>query len=202
MSGATIAEWAERMDDQVTRLLRDMQRGDTRALDQLVPIVYRELRQIAGALMMRERPDHTLQPTAVVHEALLRLLEREPVSFENRAHFFALAARIMRRLLVDHARRRVAGKRGGEQREVELDDGLALSPEQSGDVLALHDALDRLEQLDERQARIVEMHYFAGNSLDEIAAVVGVSERTVKRELQTARLFLKQQLRPLGTITL
>jgi RNA polymerase sigma factor (TIGR02999 family) len=190
------------MDDQVTRLLRDMQRGDSGAVDRLVPIVYRELRQIAGALMKQERPGHTLQPTAVVHEALLRLLGGEPVSFESRAHFFALAARIMRRLLVDHARRRLADRRGGDQQLVDLDDGLALTPEQSTDVLALHDALDRLEQLDERQARIVEMHYFAGNSVDEIAAAADVSERTVKRELQTARLFLKQQLQPLGAITL
>jgi RNA polymerase sigma factor (TIGR02999 family) len=191
------------MSDQVTRLLRDMQRGDSAAADLLVPIIYRELRRIAAALMRSERADHTLQPTAVVHEALLRLMEGEPVSFENRSHFFALAARIMRRLLVDHARRRVAGKRGGEgMQQIELEEGLALTPEQSNDVLALHDALDQLEHLDARQARIVEMHYFAGNSVDEIAAVVGVSDRTVKRELQTARLFLRQQLQSLGTITL
>ena len=191
------------MSDQVTRLLHDMQQGDGEAADRLVPIVYRELRRIAGAMMRSERADHTLQPTAVVHEALLRLMEGEPVSFENRSHFFAIAARIMRRLLVDHARRRVAGKRGGEgMRQIELEEGLALTPEQSSDVLALHDALDRLERLDERQARIVEMHYFAGNSVDEIAAVIGVSDRTVKRELQTARLFLRQQLQSLGTIVL
>lgn len=190
-------------NDQVTRLLRDMQRGDSTAVDRLVPIVYRELRRIAGALMKHERPDHTLQPTAVVHEALVRLLEGEPVSFESRAHFFAIAARIMRRLLVDHARRRVADKRGGEELEqVELEDGLVLSAEQSSDVLALHRALEHLERLDERQARIVEMHYFAGNSIDEIAVIVEVSERTVRRELQTARLFLRQQLKPLGALML
>jgi RNA polymerase sigma factor (TIGR02999 family) len=190
-------------NDQVTSLLRDMQAGDSAAVDRLVPIVYRELRRIAGALMKQERPDHTLQPTAVVHEALVRLMEGQPVSFESRLHFFAIAARIMRRLLVDHARRRIAGKRGGEALEqVELEDGLVLSVEQSSDVLALHDALDRLELLDERQARIVEMHYFAGNSIDEIAAIAGVSERTVRRELQTARLFLRQQLKPLSTVSL
>jgi len=191
------------MSEQVTRLLQEMQRGDSAAADQLIPIVYRELRQIAGALMRRERADHTLQPTAVVHEALLRLMKGQPVSIENRAHFFAIAARIMRQLLVDHARRRVSDKRGGEgKQQVELEEGLALTPEQSTDVLALHDALARLELLDERQARIVEMHDFAGNSVEEIAAVVGVSDRTVKRELQTARLFLRQQLQPLGTIAL
>jgi RNA polymerase sigma-70 factor (ECF subfamily) len=191
------------MTDQVTSLLHDMQQGDNVAVDRLFPIVYAELRRIAGALMRSERADHTLQPTAVVHEALLRLMEGEPVSFANRAHFFAIAARIMRRLLVDHARRRVADKRGGEDiQQVELEDGLALTLQQSSDVLALHDALEQLERLDERQARIVEMHYFAGNSVDEIAAIVEVSERTVKRELQTARLFLRQQLKPLSTIAL
>jgi RNA polymerase sigma factor (TIGR02999 family) len=191
------------MSEQVTRLLQDMQRGDPAAADKLVPIVYRELRQIAGALMRGERADHTLQPTAVVHEALLRLMKGQPVSIENRSHFFAIAARIMRQLLVDHARRRVSDKRGGKgKRKVELEEGLALTPEQSTDVLALHDALGRLELLDERQARIVEMHYFAGNSVEEIAAVLGVSDRTVKRELQTARLFLRQQLKSLGTIAL
>jgi RNA polymerase sigma factor (TIGR02999 family) len=180
-----------------------MQQGDSAAADRLVPIVYRELRRIAAALMRSERADHTLQPTAVVHEALLRLMEGEPVSFENRSHFFALAARIMRRLLVDHARRRIAGKRGGEgMQQIEMEEGLALTAEQSNDVLALHDALDQLEQLDERQARIVEMHYFAGNSVDEIASVVGVSDRTVKRELQTARLFLRQRLQSLATMPL
>ena len=191
------------MSDQVTQLLHDMQGGDSGAIDRLVPIVYRELRRIAGAVMKTERSDHTLQPTAVVHEALVRLMEGEPVTFENRAHFFAIAARIMRRLLVDHARRRVADKRGGESlRQVEMEEGLALTLQQSSDVLALHDALDLLERLDERQAHIVEMHYFAGNSVEEIALVAGVSERTVKRELQTARLFLRQQLKPLGTIAL
>src|SRR3954467_9333655 len=138
------------MNDQVTSLLHGMQQGDSVAVDRLIPIVYRELRRIAGALMKSERVDHTLQPTAVVHEALLRLMEGQPVSFENRAHFFAVAARTMRRLLVDHARRRVADKRGGEDiRQVELEDGLALTLQQSSDVLALHDALEQLEHLDE-----------------------------------------------------
>ena len=180
-----------------------MQHGDDDAGERLVAIVYRELRKIAGALMRSERPNHTLQPTAVVNEALVRLMEGEPVTFENRAHFFAVAARTMRRLLVDHARRRIADKRGGDSiQQVELEEGLALTPEQSADVLALHDALGQLERLDERQARIVEMHYFAGNSVEEIAVVLGIGDRTVKRELQTARLFLRQQLKPLGTIIL
>lgn len=191
------------MDDQVTGLLHRMRHGDHDAIDRLVPIVYKELRRIAASLMKAERRDHTLQPTAVVHEALVRLMEGEAVGFENRAHFFAIAARTMRRLLVDHARRRIAGKRGGEEhQQVELEDGLALTLQQSTDVLALHDALDELERLDEQQARIVEMHYFAGNSVEEIGHVLEISDRTVKRELQTARLFLRQQLKPLGTLPL
>ena len=186
------------MDDQVTSLLHRMRQGDDEAVDRLIPIVYRELRKIAASLMKAERGDHTLQPTAVVHEALMRLKEGESVSFENRAHFFAIAARTMRRLLVDHARRRIAGKRGGEgQQQVELEDALVLTVQQSTDVLALHDALDQLARLDEQQARIVEMHYFAGNSVEEIAHVLDIGARTVKRELQTARLFLRQQLKSL-----
>jgi RNA polymerase sigma factor (TIGR02999 family) len=187
------------MADQVTTLLNRMQHGDGEAADQLIPIVYRELRKIAASLMKGERAGHTLQPTAVVHEALMRLMEGERLSFENRAHFFAIAARTMRRLLVDHARRRLADKRGGEERQqVDVEEGLVLTVQQSTDVLALHDALDQLERLDERQARAVEMHYFAGNSVEEIAKVLEVSDRTVKRELQVARLFLRQQLKPLG----
>ena len=184
------------MDEQVTKLLQLMRHGDDEAVERLIPIVHRELRRIAGSLMKRERGGHTLQPTAVVNEAWLRLMEGAPVSFDNRAHFFAIAARTMRRLLVDHARRRVAEKRGGEgQDQVELEDAFALTAQQSTDVLALHSALDQLAQLDDRQARIVEMHYFAGNSVEEIGHVLDVSTRTVKRELQTARLFLRKRLK-------
>jgi RNA polymerase sigma factor (TIGR02999 family) len=191
------------MSDEVTKLLHRMREGDDQAANQLIPIIYKDLRRIAAALMRGERAGHTLQPTAVVHEAFVRLLEHEPASFESRAHFFAIAARTMRRLLVDHARGRAAGKRGGKERQqVELQDGLALSPQQSEEVLALHEALEGLEQLDARQAQIVEMHYFAGNSVEEIALVLDISDRTVKRELQTARLFLRRQLKTLGTVDL
>jgi RNA polymerase sigma factor (TIGR02999 family) len=203
VAGADERREPRAVSDEVTQLLHDMQRGDADASARLVPIIYRELRRIAGALMRSERAGHTLQPTAVVNEALIRLMEGAPLSYENRAHFFAVAARTMRRLLVDHARRRIADKRGGEAAErVELEEGLALTPEQSADVLALHEALERLERIDERQSRVVEMHYFAGNSVEEIAQVLDVSPRTVKRELQTAKLFLRQQLKPLGTIVL
>jgi len=186
---------------EVTQLLARIRVGDDQAVAQLVPLVYKELRKIAAAMMRRERPDHTLQPTAVVHEAFIRLMDGEQVRFENRAHFFAIAARSMRRVLVDHARRRLADKRGGEeQQQVELEEGIALTPHQSAEVLGLDQALDRLERLDARQAQIVEMHYFAGNAVAEIAHVFQISERTVKRELQTARVFLREQLKPLGTV--
>jgi RNA polymerase sigma factor (TIGR02999 family) len=175
-----------------------MSSGDPDAAARLLPVVYQELRKVAAAIMKRERPGHTLQPTAVVHEAFLRLMGGSELQVENRAHFFALAARSMRQVLVDHARKKVAGKRGGENVRVELDDRLALSAQQSEDVLALHEALEQLEKLDPRQAQIVEMHYFAGNLVAEIAEVQGIAERTVKLELQTARLFLKRQLASKG----
>ena len=177
----------------VTQLLAQIRGGDEQAAGQLVPLVYKELRKITAVMMRRERPDHTLQPTAVVHEAFIRLMDGE-TRFENRAHFFAIAARCMRRVLVDHARQRLADKRGGDARKVELEDDIALTLEQSAEVLGLDEALGRLERLDARQAQIVEMHYFAGNPVAEIAEVCQISERTVKRELQSARLFLKQQL--------
>jgi RNA polymerase sigma factor (TIGR02999 family) len=185
--------------DEVARLLAQIREGNDQASLQLIPIVYRELRRMAAGIMKSERPDHTLQPTAVVHEAYLRLLEAHSLDIKDRAHFFSIAASSMRRVLVDHARRRLADKRGGEgQHKVELEDDIALTDGQSEELLALHEALNQLEQLDPRQARIVEMHYFAGNPVAEIAEVLEIGERTVKRELQTARLFLKRQLQSKG----
>lgn len=178
----------------ITKLLSQM-RGDKQAAAQLFPLVYKELRRVAGGMMRREHEGHTLQPTAVVHEAYMKMIAGEHPTLENRAHFFALAARAMRQVLVDHARRKVAAKRGGELLpQVEFDDNLALTEQQSEEVLAIHEALEHLQALDSRQAQIVEMHYFAGNAVEEIANVLGIGERTVKRDLQSARLFLKKQL--------
>jgi RNA polymerase sigma-70 factor, ECF subfamily len=178
----------------LTTLLQEM-RSDKKAAARLLPLVHRELRRVAAGMMRRERPGHTLQPTAVVHEAYMRLLAGSHPTLENRAHFFALAARAMRQVLVDHARRKLAIRRGGEMRaHVELDDNFALTAQQSEEVLAIHEALEQLQELDSRQAQIVEMHYFAGNAVEEIATALGIGERTVKRELQSARLFLKKQL--------
>lgn len=181
----------------ITKLLSQM-RGEKEAGAKLFPLVYNELRRVAGAMMRCERRGHTLQPTAVVHEAYMRMIAGTHPTLENRAHFFALAARAMRQVLVDHSRRKLAGKRGGEMHRVQIEDDIALTAQQSEEVLAVHEALQRLQDLDPRQAQIVEMHYFAGNDIEEIASALGIGERTVKRELQFARLFLKQQLEGKG----
>jgi len=183
----------------VTRLLLEMRSGDSEAVSELWSLVYRELHQVAVGIMLRERPGHTLQPTAVVHEAYMRLIGDNRPTIENRAQFFALAARAMRQVLVDHARRKLAGKRGGAmQIRQELAEDIALTVKQSEELLAIHETLERLEELDSQQGQIVEMHYFSGNSVVEISVALKIGERTVKRELQTARLFLKQQLESKG----
>ncbi len=182
----------------LTELLLQM-RGQKEAAAKLFPLVYGELRRIAAGMMRRERFGHTLQPTAVVHEAYMRIMGGKHSTLQNRAHFFALAARAMRQVLVDHARRKLAARRGGEVGpHIEFDENLAITAEQSEEVLAIHEALERLQELDSRQAQVVEMHYFAGNAVEEIATAVGIGERTVKRELQVARLFLKKQLASKG----
>jgi len=183
---------------EITELLHRIQDGDEQAIGDLMPVVYHELHRLAAAMMRRERSNHTLQATAVVHDAFLRIVHGEQVDIDSRAHFFAVAARCMRHVLVDHARRRVADKRGGPAPPIALDEEIGVPPQQSADALAVHQALEQLEQLDPRQARIVQMHYFAGNTVAEIALALHIGQRTVKRELQTARLFLKHRLRPQG----
>lgn len=183
----------------VTQLLLEMRDGDSSAASQLWSLVYGELHHVATGMMLGERPGHTLQPTAVVHEAYMRLMRTSARLPENRAQFFALAARAMRQILVDHARRKLAEKRGGAmQTREEFTEIIALTTEQSEELLAIHEALTRLEELNGQQGRIVEMHYFAGDSVLEISAALNISERTTKRNLRTARLFLKQQLESKG----
>lgn len=177
----------------VTQLLLDWSRGDEASLEELLPLVYDELRQLAHAQMRRERQGHTLQTTAVVHEAYLRLVDQRRVSFRGRAHFFGAAARVMRRLLVDHARRRLAEKRGGGAKAA-LNEAFAMAPSRATELVALDDALADLERLDSRQCRIVELRYFAGLTLEETAAATGVSPTTVKREWSVARAWLHRQL--------
>lgn len=180
---------------QLTGLLRAWNRGDHQALDRLVPLVQRELRQLAAAHLRRERPDHTLQPTALVHEVYLRLVGASDVSWQDRSHFFGIAARLMRQILVDHARRRRAAKRGGLATRVTLDDDVAV--ERNLDVEALDEALARLAELDPRQGRVVELRFFGGLGVEETAEVLRISPTTVKREWRTARAWLYRELAPL-----
>jgi RNA polymerase sigma-70 factor, ECF subfamily len=189
------------MDDprDVSRLILQVRCGDERALQHYLETIYAELRKLAGAMMRHAPPGQTLQPTALVHEACLRLMKDEGFDPKDRVHFFAIAARAMRQVLVDYARRKGAAKRGGFlQQRVEMTDDVALQDRQLEVVLAVDEVLDRLRAVDVRQAQIVEMHYYAGLKVDEMAAALDISERSVKRELQSARLFLKKELAPRG----
>jgi|SRR5579875_132254 len=181
-------------DASVTLLLSQLSAGDRDAEARLIPQVYDELRRLAAGYMRRERADHTLQPTALVHEAYAHLVDRPNQHWENRAHFLATAAQVMRHLLVDHARARHAGKRGGVQHQITLDEGLATAEDRTVDILFVHQALERLTAFDPRQGRIVELHFFGGLTFDEIALVLGISERTVKREWSMARAWLRTEL--------
>jgi len=179
---------------EITVLLAKARAGNERAIEKLIPIVYQELRRLAGHHMQQERSGHTLQATALVHEAYLRLAGPQNLDWQNRAHFFAMAAQVMRNLLVDHARARGRVKRGGGA-ALPLDEALTVPAANHVELLAIHDALDELARLDARQAQVVELRYFGGMSVEEVAAVLGVSERTVKREWQMAKAWLFEKVR-------
>jgi RNA polymerase sigma factor (TIGR02999 family) len=180
---------------EVTRLLREWSGGDRSALDRLLPLVYDELRRRAGAYLRQERPEHTLQPTAVVHEAYLKLVGGRSIDWKDRAHFFGVAARAMRQVLVDHARTRNTAKRGEGQVRVELDAaGAVAAPARSLDLLDLDRALSRLAALDERQSRLVELRLFAGLTIEESAEVLRVSHATVSREWKHAEAWLLREM--------
>ena len=178
----------------ITALLEQARGGEQPAIDQLVPLVYGELRRIAGRCLRRERPGHTLQATALVNEAYLRLLKDQDLSFENRAHFLGIAARSMRQILVEHARARDAEKRGGERRRITLEETAAVTGSPGVDILAVHEALERLAALDPQHARIVELRFFGGLTNEETAAALGVSPATVKRAWAVARAWLFREL--------
>lgn len=178
----------------VTGLLRAWNNGRSDALDDLMPIVYAELHRLARASLRRERPDHTLQATALVNEAYVRLIGQTRVRWENRAQFFATAAQFMRRILVDYARDRLSAKRGGKIARVELDEALFSTNQRGIDLLALDAALERLEQLDPRQSRLVVLRFFGGLTIEETAAVLEISPATAKREWVTARMWLRREL--------
>ena len=178
----------------VSRLLRAWGRGDLEARDALVPVVYRELRRRAGAYLRSERSDHTLQPTALVHEAYVRLTAQDRVAWQNRAHFFSIAAQMMRRVLIDYAREHLAAKRPGANLKVLLDDGIGAAPPPACELMMVDDALAELARIDPRQGQIVELRYFGGLSEQEVAAVLSVSRATVTREWQAARAWLYRRL--------
>jgi RNA polymerase sigma factor (TIGR02999 family) len=179
---------------EVTQLLADWSHGDQATLQKLTPLVYEELRRLAHHYMEGQRPDHTLQTTALVHEAYLRLVDQSRPSFANRSHFLAVAAKAMRQILVDHARTARRQKRGAGASKVELDEAALLSPEQSGAILNLNDALERLASLDSRAAQGVELRYFGGLNQDEIAEVLKVSTVTVRRDWVFSKAWLYREL--------
>ena len=180
--------------EQISRLLEDWGQGNQEARDALIPLVYDELRRLARRYLRRERPDHTFQSAALVHEAYLRMAQQDAAPLNNRAHFFAVAAQLMRHILVDHARNRQAAKRGGGEAKLTLDTGIALPSKPEIDLVALDDALTRLAELDPRQSRIIEMRFFGGLSIEETAAVLDVSLATVKREWSSARAWMRREL--------
>jgi RNA polymerase sigma-70 factor (ECF subfamily) len=181
--------------EDVTLLLIELTRGNKEAASKLIPLVYDELHKLARRHMRCERTDHTLQATALVNEAYLKLVEQRSVHWQSRAHFFAIAAQTMRRILIDHARGHLRGKRGCGQKMIALDEALAFSPEQSLEFLRLDESLKRLAQLDPRQSKIVELRFFAGLTVEETAEVLQVSPKTVKRDWSIAKAWLHGDLR-------
>jgi RNA polymerase sigma factor (TIGR02999 family) len=179
---------------EVTRLLRELKRGNKEAEGCLIPLVYKELRRIASIHLRHESPDHSLQPTALVHEAYLRLIEIKEVDWQSRSHFLAVSATVMRRILVDHARASHARKRGNGWDAVSLNEAVLPSPDRAPEILALDEALDKLAALDARQSKIVELRFFAGMSEDEAGHVLGISARTVKRDWRIAKAWLFKEL--------
>jgi RNA polymerase sigma factor (TIGR02999 family) len=178
----------------LTQLLIKWRNGDRNALDEMTPVLYEELRRLARHFLGGERSDHTLQPTALVHEAYLRLIDQRAVDWRNRAHFLAMAATMMRRILINHAQAHKAAKRQGSVEVVALEEAFGVRTDPRIDLLHLNTTLERLSGMDEQQGRVVELRYFGGLSVEETAEVLGVSPATVKREWSTARLWLMQQM--------
>ena len=183
-------------DPAITQALVELARGDTGAQDRLFPLVYEALRDLARRELRRERPDHTLSATALVHEAYLKLVQLDRIDWKGRAHFFGVCAPVMRQVLISHARARNAAKRGSGAARVPLTDAMAFAEERPGELLALDEALGRLEALSPRQARVVEARFFAGMTVEETAATLDLSPATVKREWTAARAWLNRELAP------
>lgn len=180
---------------QITELLQAWSEGDSQALAKLIPLVDRELKKIAHAYMLEERPDHTLQTTALVNEALIRLIEGEKISWENRRHFYALVARRMRQVLIEHARAQLAAKRGGRAEHIPIEDAaFSLSDELSQELIMLDEALTKLAKVDERKEKVVEYRYFGGFTIQEVADLLDIAPSTVEREWRLARSWLKREM--------
>jgi RNA polymerase sigma factor (TIGR02999 family) len=180
--------------ERITQLLEKWNQGDPKALDRLTPLVYDELRRLAASYLRRERREHTLQPTALVNEVFLKFFDQHNMSWRNRAQFFGVAAQLMRRILVDHARAHYASKRGGDRFCISLKQIPAFGAQPDADLLALHALLNRLEEMDPDQGRIVELRFFGGLTIKETSEVMGISHATVEREWRTAKAFLKREL--------
>lgn len=180
--------------NEAREVLNSAARGDAAAKQQLNTRVYAELRQLAASFLNREQPGHTLRPTGLVHEAFVKMVGQHNVDFQGRTHFFALAAQAMRRILVDHARKKKRIKRGGQLKRVSFEEELVISPDNDEDLLAVDEVLNRLSELDPRQAQIVEMRFFGGMTVTEVAEFMGLSRRTIEREWTMARAWLRQQL--------
>jgi len=181
--------------EQITKLLKHWSNGDQAARDQLIPLVYQKLRRMAHQHMRKERPGHTLQTSALVHEAFVRLIDQTNIQWQNRAHFFGIAAQMMRRILVDHARSRQYAKRGGDVRRISLDEVAVVSEERAAEVVALDDALNSLAAVDQRKSQVVELRFFGGLSIDETATVLEVSPGTVMRDWTLAKAWLRREMR-------
>jgi RNA polymerase sigma factor (TIGR02999 family) len=185
---------AQKPQHQITQLLAAWSEGNQSALDELYPLVYEELHRLARRYMSRERKGHTLQTTALINEAYVRLVDQKNVRWANRSHFFAISAQIMRRILIDHARRHAYAKRGGGAKQVSLEEAAIVAPDQALELVRLDEALKTLAKMDERRCHVVELRYFGGLSNEEIAGVLKVSENTVTRDWNLARAWLYQQL--------
>lgn len=185
---------ADKTKPEIAKLLENASSGDAQAADKLVPLVYDELRRLAGAYLRREHPGHSWDSTELVDEAYMKLVDQTRVDWKGKSHFIAIAATIMRRLLVDHARGKMREKRGGDRQRVQLVDHVRVSQNNDEDLLAVNDAIDKLADLDPQQARIVELRFFGGLSMGEVAEVMGISKRTAEREWTMIRAWLRREL--------
>jgi len=186
---------SEQPPSDITQLLIEMTDGNTEVVNQILPLIYSELRKLASSYLRRERSNHTLQPTALVNEAYLKLIDQKKVKWQNRAHFFGIAAQVMRRILLDHARKHTAEKRGGDAELLPIEEEiLIVSHEKSAELIALDEALENLAKIDEQKARIVELRYFGGLSIEETAEVMGVSVPTINRQWRMAKAWLYGQV--------